>query len=78
MRWKCVVIVALLVTGAVSLCRGQENGPSERAPAGQIGLEVGRKAPAFSSTDQFGHGESNETLVGSHGTLLLFFRSADW
>lgn len=78
MRWKCVGIVALLVTTAVSVCRAQEEGPSGSAVAGQIGLEVDSKAPAFSSTDQFGHSESNETLLGSHGTLLLFFRSADW
>jgi hypothetical protein len=43
-----------------------------------IGLEVGQQAPAFSSTDQFGHQQSNESLMGTGGTVLLFFRSADW
>lgn len=43
-----------------------------------IGLTVGDKAPAFSLHDQFGHAQTLETLKGSNGTVLLFFRSADW
>jgi hypothetical protein len=43
-----------------------------------IGLEVGQKAPDFSARDQFGKQQSLETLKGPKGTILLFFRSADW
>ena len=43
-----------------------------------VGLPVGQKAPPFSIRDQFGHEQSNETLKGPNGTVLLFFRSADW
>jgi peroxiredoxin len=43
-----------------------------------IGLDVGQKAPSFSARDQFGREESLETLKGPKGTVLLFFRSADW
>jgi len=43
-----------------------------------IGLSVGQKAPAFSARDQFGQEQRLETLTGPKGTLLLFFRSADW
>ena len=43
-----------------------------------IGLEVGQKAPAFSARDQFGREQNLETLKGPKGTVLLFFRSADW
>lgn len=43
-----------------------------------IGLPVGEKAPAFSARDQFGHEQSLDTLRGPRGTVLLFFRSADW
>jgi hypothetical protein len=43
-----------------------------------IGLEVGQKAPAFSARDQFGKLQSLDTLKGPNGTVLLFFRSADW
>jgi hypothetical protein len=43
-----------------------------------IGLAVGQKAPAFSLRDQFGHDQTLESLKGTRGTVLLFFRSADW
>ena len=43
-----------------------------------IGLAVGQKAPAFSAHDQFGGQQSLDTLKGPKGTVLLFFRSADW
>ena len=43
-----------------------------------IGLEVGQKAPNFSLRDEFGQTQTLETLKGANGTVLLFFRSADW
>jgi hypothetical protein len=43
-----------------------------------IGLTVGEKAPAFSARDQFGRTQTLDTLKGANGTVLLFFRSADW
>ncbi len=43
-----------------------------------IGLAVGQKAPAFSIRDQFGRIQTLDTLKGTKGTILLFFRSADW
>jgi len=44
----------------------------------EVGLRAGEKAPDFSAPDQFGKTESLETLKGSKGTVLLFYRSADW
>lgn len=43
-----------------------------------IGLAVGQRAPAFSIRDQFGRTQTLDTLRGANGTVLLFFRSADW
>jgi hypothetical protein len=43
-----------------------------------IGLAVGQKAPAFSARDQFDRVQTLDTLRGANGTVLLFFRSADW
>jgi hypothetical protein len=43
-----------------------------------IGLAVGQNAPAFSARDQFGRVQTLDTLKGANGTVLLFFRSADW
>jgi cytochrome oxidase Cu insertion factor (SCO1/SenC/PrrC family) len=56
----------------------QKMSPDNSAVAPPIGLEVGQPAPSFVLSDQFGHQRSNETLKGSKGTILLFFRSADW
>jgi hypothetical protein len=43
-----------------------------------IGLEPAERAPGFSLPDQFGRLQDLNTLKGSRGTVLLFFRSADW
>ena len=43
-----------------------------------FGLPVGQKALAFSARDQFGREQTLESLKGSRGTVVLFFRSADW
>lgn len=44
----------------------------------EVGLRTGQKAPDFSAVDQFGKTETLETLRGAKGTVLLFYRSADW
>ena len=56
----------------------QANSASDQTGSPAIGLQVGQKALAFSARDQFGHDQSIEILKGSNGTVLLFFRSADW
>jgi hypothetical protein len=56
----------------------QESSSSKQTDSHAIGLQVGQRAPTFASRDQFGHDQSIETLKGSNGTALLFFRSADW
>ena len=43
-----------------------------------IGLAIGQKAPAISARDQFGQQQTLDELKGPKGTVLLFFRSADW
>jgi len=44
----------------------------------KVGLPAGQKAPEFSAVDQFGKTQTLATLRGSKGTVLLFYRSADW
>jgi len=62
----------LMLASAQELPKANDNvGPS-------IGLKVGGTAPAFALRDQFDRTQSNETLKGPNGTILLFFRSADW
>jgi hypothetical protein len=68
----------LFLAGLSSLAVGQDSPPTDRLAPPSIGIEVGQHAPAFTLPDQFGRQQSNETVQGSKGTVLLFFRSADW
>jgi peroxiredoxin len=43
-----------------------------------LGPQVGAEAIAFSLTDYEGRAHTLDTLAGPKGTMLLFFRSADW
>src|ERR1700687_6094720 len=65
------------VTGAGEL-RGNTIEVSSLKLLTAIGLNVGQKAPAFTARDQFGKEQTLATLRGPKGTVILFFRSADW
>jgi hypothetical protein len=71
-------IAVLMSFGLLTLASGQESRQTSGAVARPIGREIGQQAPAFALMDQFGHEQSNKTLKGPKGTVLLFFRSADW
>ena len=71
-------IAVLFSIGVLALASQQENRPARDDIAPSIGLEIGQRAPAFALVDQLGHEQSNETVRASKGTVLLFFRSADW
>ncbi len=73
-----IAMTMFFFVGLLALASAQENHPASDGVAPSIGLEIGQRAPAFALPDQFGHEQSNETLKGSKGTVLLFFRSADW
>jgi len=73
-----IAVAIFFFFGLFGFRGGQENPPANQAVPPSLGLEVGQKAPAFDLPDQFGHQQSNDTLKGSKGTVLLFFRSADW
>ena len=77
------IATALLFSAGVSvaaimLASGQEKHAPADSVAPAVGLEIGQPASAFALTDQFGHEQSNQTLKGPRGTVILFFRSADW
>jgi hypothetical protein len=44
----------------------------------EVGLSGGEPAPHFEARDQFGRDQTDKSVAGEHGTVLLFFRSADW
>jgi cytochrome oxidase Cu insertion factor (SCO1/SenC/PrrC family) len=71
-------VALLFFVGLFGLSSGQENQPTNLAVSPSVGMEIGQPAPAFALSDQFGHEQSNQTLKGPKGLVLLFFRSADW
>lgn len=73
-----IAVAVLFVVVTSAFASGQENPAANRGSASSVGLEIGQQAPAFALPDQFGHEHSNETLKGPKGTVILFFRSADW
>jgi hypothetical protein len=73
-----IAVGILFFLGVLGLSSGQENLRGNHAVAPAVGMEIGQRAPAFALSDQFGHEQSNETVKGSKGTVILFFRSADW
>lgn len=48
------------------------------APAAAIGPAVGTRAPAITAVDTSGKPRSLASLAGKSGTVLVFFRSAEW
>lgn len=71
---RAVLLVCAMIAASIS---GHAQSPKlTKGPA--IGTETGKKVPSFRLKDQFGREQSNDTLGGANGTVLLFFRSADW
>ena len=68
----------LFSIAVLALSSGQEKPAAGDSVAPAIGLNIGQPVPAFALTDQFGHEQSNQTLKGPKGTVIVFFRSADW
>jgi hypothetical protein len=75
MKYRVVIGLSFAI---LALSGVQEGSASNEEDSPSIGLQVGNRAPDFASRDQFGHEQSIEKLKGSNGTVLLFFRSADW
>jgi hypothetical protein len=71
---RAVLLVCVMI--AAPMASRAQLGQTTEAPV--IGIETGVKAPSFRLKDQFGREQSNDTLRGTNGTVLLFFRSADW
>jgi hypothetical protein len=65
-----VVSVVLALTVASSLA-GQVD-------VTKLGPQIGDRVPDFSLIDQRGQTQTLRSMAGPKGTMLVFFRSADW
>lgn len=71
-----VAIILFAATAAQGL--GQALGQHFQADAVNIGVATGAAAPDLRLTDQAGRKRNIASLMGEHGLVLVFFRSADW
>ena len=57
-------------------------GAAAQIPAGldtsTLGPQVGARVPPIAGVDQFGRPHTLDSISGSKGAMLVFFRSADW
>lgn len=71
---KHLAVAALVARAAAGL--------AAQSPAAidtsKIGPQIGAVAPAFEGVDQFGKTHTLSSIAGRRGTMLVFFRSADW
>jgi hypothetical protein len=64
------LVIALLFAAQIAV--------AQPVDVAKIGPQIGAVAPAFSGPDQDGVVRSLAAAAGSKGTMLVFFRSADW
>ena len=73
MLWSTLTLVAGLLPAS-------PQSPAARRPIdiSKLGPQVGERAPDFSLEDQNGKSRTLQSIMGSNGVMLVFFRSADW
>lgn len=65
-------LTILLLASLQTVLSSQKTSMIETGPA------VGTHVPAFQAIDQNGHLQTLASISGPKGSLLVFFRSADW
>jgi hypothetical protein len=71
--------VALLLTSPATSTAGQgAQAARQKIDVSKLGPQVGERIPDFSLKDQNGRAHNLQSIVGSRGAMLVFFRSADW
>ena len=74
MKFRLFLLLAVL---AVSVPVLTQPAP-DTIDTSKIGPQVGTLVAAFSGIDQFGKSHTLTSSAGPKGTMLVFFRSADW
>jgi hypothetical protein len=73
---------ALSLLAILCVCRadaGQAPQPArQKVDVSRLGPQVGQRVPDFNLRDQTGRMRNLESIMGSRGAMLVFFRSADW
>ena len=70
-----VQIRSVVTTAVVAAALQAQSG---QVDVTRLGPQVGARVADFSLQDQNGQKRSLESVAGPKGTMLVFFRSADW
>ncbi len=73
LHWTCLntpLLPALIFFSACAVTSAQQ--------AIKTGPEIGSMLPSFEAPDQNGRPQNLKSVLGPKGTLLVFYRSADW
>lgn len=76
-----MTVMRRVSVAAFVLCAAVATGAQVQPPAvdlSKLGPQVGERVPAFSLVDQAGATRDFTSIAGPKGTMLVFFRSADW
>ena len=79
-RMRAVAISWSAWTLATGLLAVAAQSPPARKPidVSKLGPQVGERVPDFNLKDQNGKSWTLQSVMGSKGAMLVFFRSADW
>ena len=77
---KAQVLAAALAVGLAVVTTTVPANAQTRTPVdvSTLGPQVGEQVPDFSLPDQNGQVWTRDSIMGSNGAMLVFFRSADW
>lgn len=67
--------MGVMLAAAVS---AQQPAPQPRLEIAKLGPQIGTRVPDFSLPDHLGRTQTLESIMGTKGAMLVFFRSADW
>lgn len=71
--------VSVALALAVPLGLGAlSSGSAQQVDVNALGPQPGQRAVAFQLPDQHGRQRDLASVAGPKGTMLVFFRSADW
>jgi hypothetical protein len=67
------LVLTLALSGTITVAQ------TALAPdTSKLGPQVGQAVPPLEGVDQFGRRHTLSSIAGPRGTMLVFFRSADW
>ena len=79
-----VTILAALGSGTTPVLASGQARPERRQETplridvSKLGPQVGERVPNFTLQDQSGKAWTLQSIMGPHGAMLVFYRSAGW